>query len=144
MNTPEVQLYMGCIVHSPHSSQEYPDASLSIPSNRLHGFDCTQQLWAQQEITLKTGTKLLGNVTVNNRTVKVEIGDSEISFSLDEVEKIGPVDNNLASRLLADRLLMLALESRLNSQSAEDAVRLFGLKRTVWLPTIRELPIGMP
>jgi hypothetical protein len=84
----------------------------------------TSVLFAQEQVTLKTGTQLIGRVSLSadSRSVTLKIGESSISVPMDEVDSIGPVGSKLSPS--PDRLLMIALESQLQHGSGAGQIGL--------------------
>jgi hypothetical protein len=73
---------------------------------------------ADEQVTLKSGTRLVGQVTYSsdNKSITVKIGDSSVSLPMSEVDIIGPVGSTPSQT--PDRLLMIALESQLQQGTA--------------------------
>jgi hypothetical protein len=67
-------------------------------------------LTAEEQVTLKSGARLIGSVTLEGQTVHVKIGDAQLHVTLSDVDTIGPVGTE--SKLSPERLLMIALEAR--------------------------------
>ncbi len=79
-------------------------------------------LWAEEQVTLKSGTRIVGNISFTGQTVTITIGDTQITVPTSEIELIGPVGSNFQQT--PERLLMIALESRLQLGSGEGQVGL--------------------
>jgi hypothetical protein len=80
--------------------------------------------WADEQVTLKSGTRLVGQVTysADNKSIAVKIGESSISLPLSDVDIIGPVGSTPSQT--PDRLLMIALESQLQHGTAAEQMGL--------------------
>lgn len=81
-------------------------------------------LCAEQEVTLKTGTKIIGDVSVDNETVKIKVGGSETTFMMRDVEQIKAAPIYSESNNSVERLLIIALELRLQNESVDEAIAL--------------------
>lgn len=73
---------------------------------------------ADEQVTLKSGTRLVGQVTYSSdsKSITVKIGESTLSLPMSEVDVIGPVGSTPSQT--PDRLLMIALESQLQQGTA--------------------------
>jgi hypothetical protein len=73
---------------------------------------------ADEQVTLKSGTRLVGQVTYSSdsKSITVKIGDSSLSLPMSDVDVIGPVGSTPSQT--PDRLLMIALESQLQQGTA--------------------------
>lgn len=65
---------------------------------------------AEEEVTLKSGARLNGTVTLDGQTVTVKIGDSQMTVPLSDVDSIGPAGSGIKQS--PERMLMIALEAR--------------------------------
>ena len=72
---------------------------------------------AEQEVTLRSGTRLIGAVSVVDDTAVVKIDDTELTIPLRNIDLIAPVGTDAAST--PERLLLIALEARLQNHSGE-------------------------
>jgi hypothetical protein len=79
-------------------------------------------LFAEQEVTLKSGATLVGDVSFDGDAVVVQIGDAKQRVPLASVASITPVD--FGQDRQANRLLLRALETRLMGGTAKEAVGL--------------------
>jgi hypothetical protein len=70
-------------------------------------------LFAEVQVTLKSGASLVGKVSTDGKDVVVKIEDSELRVPLAEVEAITSVE--AGGERQARRLLMTALEARVNN-----------------------------
>ena len=91
---------------------------LSVIVVVLSPFHC----FAAEQVTLKSGTRLIGIVSVADKTVTVKIGDSVVTVPMSDVDLIGPVGTD--AQQTPQRLLMIALESRLQRGTGEGQVGL--------------------
>lgn len=80
------------------------------------------RLLAEQEVTLKSGSTLVGDVTFDGDGVVVQIDDAKQRVPLADVASIAPVD--FGKDRQAHRLLLRALETRLMGGTAKEAVGL--------------------
>jgi hypothetical protein len=76
-----------------------------------------QPLLAEQEVTLKAGTRLIGSVRIDGETVVVKMGEAEITRPLGDVQLIASVGTD--AKLPPERLLMIALESQLQRGTSD-------------------------
>lgn len=82
---------------------------------------CPALLHAEEQVTLKSGARLMGSVTLSGQTVNVNIGDSAVSvIPLSDIDLIGPVGTE--SKPSPERLLMIALEARTQQGSSAGQV----------------------
>jgi hypothetical protein len=81
---------------------------------------CT--LFGEQEVTLKSGVTLVGDVSFDGDAVVVQIDDAKQRVPLAGVASITPVD--FGKDRQANRLLLRALETRLMGGTAKEAVGL--------------------
>jgi hypothetical protein len=65
---------------------------------------------AEEQVTLKSGTRIIGTVTLEGQTVAIKIGDSQLQVPLSDVDTIAPVGTE--AQQSPERLLMIALEAR--------------------------------
>ncbi|MCI0333134.1 MAG: hypothetical protein L0228_07920 [Planctomycetes bacterium] len=79
-------------------------------------------LFADVEVTLKSGTSLVGTVKIDGNDAIVKIGDSELRVPLTEVDTIAAVDAGPDRQ--AHRLLTSALEARLTNDSGREVIGL--------------------
>jgi hypothetical protein len=83
---------------------------------------CIHDASADELVTLKSGTTLSGKVSVEGDRVTIKLADSDINVSMSEVKSIGAATSNHDES--AQRLLVIALESRLHNSTAEGLVGL--------------------
>jgi hypothetical protein len=79
-------------------------------------------LFADQQVTLKSGTSLVGKVKINGDAVVVTIDDSDLRVPLAEVDTIESVD--ASPQRQAQRLLLTALEARLLNDAGKEVIGL--------------------
>lgn len=77
---------------------------------------------ADEKVTLKSGARLIGKVSYSGDQVVVQIGESQVSLPMRDVDVISAVGTE--PRDSADRLLMIALESKLQFGSSEGLIGL--------------------
>lgn len=74
-------------------------------------------LSADQQVTLKSGTRLIGTVRFEEESLIIAIDGAELTLPLSEIDLVAPVGAD--SGQPSERLLMIALESRLQHGSGE-------------------------
>jgi hypothetical protein len=79
-------------------------------------------LYAEQEVTLKSGASLIGQVTLDGDAVVVEIDDARLRVPLQDVAAVAAVDSGHPQQ--ARRLLMTALEAKLLNGAAKEVIGL--------------------
>lgn len=82
------------------------------------------QTQAEEQVTLKSGARLIGDVSLAGQMVNVKIGDSKLEIPLNEVDLIGPVGTQ--PKQSPERLLMIALEARAQQGTSAGQVGLLG------------------
>ena len=78
---------------------------------------------AAQQVTLNSGTRIIGEVELQGQTVAIKIDDRELTVPLSDVDLIAPVDTTAGLRS-PGQLLLIALESRIHHGSNEGLVGL--------------------
>jgi hypothetical protein len=77
---------------------------------------------AEQEVILKSGTRLIGAVTIDAGDVLVQMADDKVRVSLNQVATIAAADSSPERQ--AQRLLFAALEARVTGGASNDVVAL--------------------
>jgi protocatechuate 3,4-dioxygenase beta subunit len=67
-------------------------------------------VYAEEQVTLKSGARIIGSVALDGQTVGITIGDSQLVVPLSEVDTIAAVGTE--AQQSPERLLMIALEAR--------------------------------
>ncbi len=96
--------------------------SIGFAALAFSAFSLATTLFADVEVTLKSGTSLVGTVKIDGSDAIVKIGDSELRVPLTEVDTIAAVDAGRDRQ--AHRLLMSALEARLTNDSGREVIGL--------------------
>jgi hypothetical protein len=80
------------------------------------------QVWADQEVILKSGTRMIGAVTIDGADAVVTMADDKVRVPLKDVATIAA--ENSSPERQAQRLLFTALEARLLNGKGNEAVGL--------------------
>ena len=80
------------------------------------------RLFAEQEVTLKSGASFIGDVTIDGDAVVVKVDEAELRVPLADVAAISPLDAGHHQQ--AHRLLMTALEAKLMNNAGREVLAL--------------------
>ena len=82
------------------------------------------QLFAEQEVTLKSGASFIGDVTLDGDAIIVQVDEAKLRVPLADVAAISPLDAGHQQQ--AQRLLMTALESKLMNNAGREVLAILG------------------